>query len=66
MTTTGPVKRSAIRNWILGEMCNNAKVIVVKPRDYPEFLKAVNTATNKATQMMLDAGVAVIDDEERQ
>jgi len=64
MTTTGPVKRSAIRNWILGEMCNNAKVIVVKPRDYPEFLKAVNTATNKATQMMLDAGVAVIDDEE--
>lgn len=64
MTTTGPVKRSSIRNWVLGEMCNNAKVIVVKPRDYPEFLKAVNTATNKATQMMLDAGVAVIDDEE--
>lgn len=66
MTTTGPVKRSAIRNWILGEMCNGARVIVVKPRDYPEFVKAVDTATNEATQMMLDAGVAVIDDEERQ
>jgi len=64
MTTTGPVKRSAIRNWILGEMCNNAKVIIVKPRDYPEFVRAVDTATNEATQMMLDARVAVIDDEE--
>lgn len=66
MTTTGPVKRSSIRNWVLGEMCNNAKVIVVKQRDYPEFLKAVDNATNQATKIMLDAGIAVIDDEGKQ
>ena len=63
MTTSGPVKRSAIRNWVLGELGHGARVLVVKPRDYPAFLDAVNKATNEAEKLMLDAGVPVINDE---
>lgn len=60
---TKPIKRSAIRNHVLGEMTNNARVIVVKPRDLKNWLALVERNITGIEEMLTRNGLAVENDE---
>jgi hypothetical protein len=57
------VPRSAIKSWCLGEMTNNAKVVLVKPKDLRSFTDALAEAVAAVEARLVAGGVAVIDDE---
>lgn len=60
---TKPIMRSAIRNHVLGEMTNNARVIVVKPRDLRSWLALVERNIAGIEAMLSKHGFVVTDDE---
>ena len=64
MSTPTQVPRSAIRSWCLGELTNQARVIVVKPRELRPLMDALAEAVAAIEAKLAEGGIAVIDDEE--
>lgn len=55
------IPRSRIRNWILSEDTKNARVIVVKPRDFKPWLERLEARRVEVEKQLTDAGFVIED-----
>lgn len=58
-----PVRRSAIRSWVIGERTGNARVIVVKPRDFPAWLASIEADMASVEAVLAQSGIPIDNDE---
>jgi len=57
------IPRSRIRSWVIGQQTKNAKIIVVRPRDFREWLASIERQRIAVEKQLADEGFIVVNDE---
>lgn len=57
------IPRSKIRSFVLSEDTKNARVIVVKPRDFKPWMARLEARRVEVERQLTDGGFTIINDE---
>jgi len=63
-TESKDIPRSRIRAWVLDQQSNYAKVIIVKPRDFKQWLEVIERQRETVEMFLIESGYTIVNDED--
>jgi len=63
-TESKDIPRSRIRAWVLNQQTNHARVIIVKPRDFKQWLEVIERQRIVVERFLTESGYTIVNDED--